>query len=230
MTDKIKNFYTSKEVKAHVKKYDNPNYTKLYIAHPFRMLIVGSSGSGKTNIALEILRRMSDTFDRVILCVKTADEPLYQYLQSRLKDLLIIYEGGKVPTPKEVQEMCSPKEQILLIFDDLVNERKQDNIVEWYIRGRKICKGVSMMYLTQSYFKTPKTIRLQCNVIILKKVANMRDVRLLCSDYDIGKSKEQLTKMYEQCIQGGITSFLTIRLDEDSDSPYKFTRNFTETC
>lgn len=225
----IKNYYKDKNVKKFIKSYDNPSYESCYMKHPFRLLIVGSSGSGKTNVAIEIIKRLSGTFDLLVLVTRDASEPLYQYLQSKLQDLLHVYEiDGKtsIPTIQDISKLGNAKSQILVIYDDLVNEKNQTAIQDMFVRGRKIVRGISMMYLSQSYFKVPKIIRLQCNYIILKKISNMRDLRLLASDYDTGKTRQQLEQAYNECMKGDITSFLMIRIDEAADSPLKFTKCF----
>jgi hypothetical protein len=51
--------------------------------------------------------------------------------------------------------------QNLIIFDGFVTEKDEDLIIDLFIRGRK--KNASVIYLTQSYFSTPKDIRLECS-------------------------------------------------------------------
>ena len=58
---------------------------------PKRFLLLGSTGSGKSNSVLELIDRMAGTFIRVILCVRSADEHLYRLLKKMFKYKLIIY-------------------------------------------------------------------------------------------------------------------------------------------
>ncbi len=231
MSNSVTNFYTKKEVKKFVKNYSNPSYNSCLIKHPFRAIIIGSSGSGKSLVAIEIIKRLSNTFDFVVLVTRDASEPLYQYLQSKLQDLLYIYEiDGKTPIPsiQDISKLGNAKSQILVVYDDLVNEKNQSNITEAYIRARKLNRGISLAYLSQSFYRIPKTIRLQANIVIIKKVSSMRDIRLVVSEYDVGKTRKEIEQAYEEATKD-ITSFLMIRLDEKADSPYKFTKGFTET-
>ena len=53
--------------------------------------------------------------------------------------------------------------KILIVFDDMIadmiNVKKLNSIVtELYIRGRKL--NISPVFITQSYFKVPKDVRL----------------------------------------------------------------------
>ena len=56
----------------------NPNYP--YIPdHPYRILITGGSGSGKTNILLNLINNQPD-IDKIYLYAKDLCEPKYQFL------------------------------------------------------------------------------------------------------------------------------------------------------
>ena len=55
------------------------------------------------------------------------------------------------------------KHEVLIIFDDMIsdmiNNKKLNQIVtESFIRGRKL--NISVVFITQSYFKVPKDVRL----------------------------------------------------------------------
>jgi len=66
---------------------------------------------------------------------------------------------------------------------------------EFYIRGRK--KGVSVCYLSQSFFKIPKVIRTNCNYFVILKLSGKRDLNLILSEFELGVSKKELMDMYE---------------------------------
>lgn len=204
-------------------KYENPCFDHHKMKIPFRACVIGGSGSGKTTLVMEMIHRMKDTFGLIVLCVKNADEPLYNFLKSKLKpEDLHIYENGNVPPLDKYADM---EFQILMIFDDLVNEKDQRPIIEWFIRGRKLAKGVSMVYLSQSYFGMPKTIRLQCNYIMLKKLSSTRDLTAILKDHSLGLSKEELLTLYEYATQQK-TDFLM--LDNEADTSEKFRKCFLE--
>ena len=55
------------------------------------------------------------------------------------------------------------KRKILIVFDnmiaDMLSNKKLNSIVtELFIRGRKL--NISLVFITQSYFKVPKEVRL----------------------------------------------------------------------
>ena len=76
----IKNYYEVMNKKYHLKNH-NPNYEIHHIKVPFRMLIVGNSGSMKTNTLLNLLNIMTGTFESIFYITKNKDEPLLNFLE-----------------------------------------------------------------------------------------------------------------------------------------------------
>lgn len=208
--------------------YNNPSFNNCKIKHPFRMCIVAQSGGGKTTVATDIIYRLQNTFGLIILCIKHADEPLWNYLRSKIKpENIEVFENGEIPPVNKYKDFDG---QALIIFDDLVNEGKktQDAIKEYYIRGRKGCKnnqGISMMYLTQTYYGVPKTIRVQCNIIILKKLNSTKDLTMIMRDFSLGLEKEYLLELYKYCTDD-MSSFLLV--DIDAPAEQRFRKGFFE--
>ncbi len=73
----VQNFYEKKEVQCYNRKYVNPNVKYHQIKIPFRMTVIGASRSGKTNILLNLLNMMTNTFNHIYLFTRNLDEPLY---------------------------------------------------------------------------------------------------------------------------------------------------------
>lgn len=185
-------------------KVHNPNYKEHGLVIPFRMLICGSSGSGKTNMLLDLIHRTSGTFKNIIICCRSKEEPLYQYLENKIPDGLTFIE---VSEPEDYPELDNIEPQTLMVFDDLILEKDQSRIGEFFIRGRK--KMISCIYISQSYFKTPKIIRQQCNYIVLKKINSNRDLSLILADFPLDVSLDELKSIYMSCSKG-IEQFLMI--------------------
>ena len=67
----IQNYYQSVEIN------DNPNWT--YIPdHPYRILTIGSLGSGKTDVLLNLIKHQRLNINKIYLCVKDPFESKYQ--------------------------------------------------------------------------------------------------------------------------------------------------------
>ena len=107
-----------------------------------------------------------------------------------------------------------------------MNEKNQDIIKELMIRGRKIGKGLTMCYLSQSFFKIPKIVRLQFSHLILLKLSSNRDLNLILSDYSLGVNRDQLAMIYKDATESKF-HFLKIAVDEP-DNNRKFSHNWTD--
>ena len=179
--------YTKKD------KLRNPNYRNHLIEIPFRMLCVASSGGGKTNFICELIHRMSDTFEEIIICVRTKHEPLYDLLEKKGRGMVKFYEN-QVPDIDEFKD----KLVRLVIFDDLILSKKlNERIGEYFVRSRKY--NMSCVYLAQSYYMIPKLIRQNCNYLVLKKLGTSKDISYILREYALNLTKEELMDLYEQC-------------------------------
>ena len=52
--------------------------------HPYRILIIGGSGSGKTNALINLINEQDD-IDKIYLCAKDLSKPNYKYLIKNMK-------------------------------------------------------------------------------------------------------------------------------------------------
>ena len=59
--------------------------------HPYRMLIVGGSGSGKTNSLLNLIKEQDgdNVIDKIYLNAKDINQPKYQFLIRKREDVEI---------------------------------------------------------------------------------------------------------------------------------------------
>ena len=70
------------------------------------------------------------------------------------------------------------KRKLLIVFDDMIadmiNNKKLNPIVtELFIRGRKL--NISIVFITQCYFKLPKDVRLNYTHFFIMKIPNKRE-------------------------------------------------------
>ena len=129
--------------------YANENKTKYnskwpYIPdHPYRILIIGSSGSGKTNALLNLINNQPD-IDKIYLYAKDPYEAKYQYLINKREGVgidhfndpkaFIEYSNDMQDVYKNIDEYNIDKEhEILIVFDDMIadmiNNKKLNSIV-----------------------------------------------------------------------------------------------------
>lgn len=216
------NFY-SKMPKNLLTQTKNPHFDVHHIKVPFRMLIVGSSGSYKTGTLLNLINVMSDTYMSITIVTKNADEPLYKFIQTKIPSThLNIVEGVQnIPNLDEFDKA----ENHLVVFDDLITEKNLKGVSEYFIRARK--QNVSCVFITQSYFspdKDFKLIRRNCNYIILKKISGIKDLNLIMREYSLNISKEEFIKLYQSITNTSIMDFLMI--DVDAKPEERFRHNF----
>ena len=58
---------------------------------------------------------------------------------------------------------------------DIIHNKKLNSIViELFIRGRKL--NISLVFITQSYFKVPKDVRLNTTHFFISKIPNVREL------------------------------------------------------
>ena len=75
-------------------KDEDHNKKRPYITnHPYRILIIGGSGSGKTNVLLNLIKEQDsyNLIDKTYLHAKDLNEPKYQFLIKKREDVGIKY-------------------------------------------------------------------------------------------------------------------------------------------
>jgi len=208
--------------KRFLTKSHNPHYDKHKIKIPFRMLITGASGSMKTNTLLSLLNIMPSTWETITVITKNKDEPLYNWLEDKLgKEGLKIQEINKEGMP-DLDKFDKTKNN-LIVMDDLVGERNQKPMEDFFLRARK--KGCSLVYITQSYYQVPKMIRNNLTYLIIKQISSMKNLVMISREYDLGLDKQDLINMYEDATENK-AGFLMI--DLEANPKEKFRKNFDE--
>ena len=221
---KLVNFYTLKEVKDLKEQSYNPHFNETDIEIPSRTAIIGASGSGKTISLLNYILITPNTFGHITIVTKQ-NEALCEFLDKKLKgkNITIYYDLDKLPEPRDFP---NKELQNLLIFDDQVVTKNQSKIINYFIYGRKVGAGITIFYLTQSYYSVPKTIRAQLSYIFLIKINQKRDLNLILLDSGDMLGKDQLKKLYDDATKEKF-NFLKINLNT-SDLNKKFSKNFNE--
>jgi hypothetical protein len=192
---------------------------------PFRMIISGPSGSGKSNLMLNLVTKYL-YFDKCYIFAKDAEEDKYSFLinflmlagKQRGEKILEIVSDKLEDVPDLMK--LDKKKQHLFIFDDMITTKNQKIIEELSIRGRK--RNASIIYLTQVYHEVPKNIRKNCNYIAIFNVTSKREILELQKDHAIGISKDEFVKMYNSIIDNDRYGFLFIdRKTEDKKMIYR---------
>ena len=218
------NFYEHKDVQKLLTEYHNPCFNDTQIKIPARIGVIASSGGGKTQWLLNFISKTNDTWGHIYVVYKTS-EPLYEFLEKKIGAKYITFYTKLADLPQP-NDLPNKDKQQLIIFDDQINEKNQEVIKEYGIRGRKIGKGVSICYLAQSFFKIPKIIRQQFNYLILLKLSSARDLNLIMSDFSLGMDRKELALVYKDATKEKF-SFLKVDIDNEVDNR-KFSKNWTQ--
>ena len=119
--------------------------------HPYRILIIGGSGSGKTNALLNLINKQED-FDKIYFYAKDLSESKYEYLIKSCENVGIRHFNDSKAfiecsdTMNDLYENIDDynpnrKRKILIVFDDMIadimtNKKFQSIIKELLIRCR----------------------------------------------------------------------------------------------
>jgi hypothetical protein len=199
------NFYDALPKKFRQEERDYPAKKELGISLPFRMCIVGSTGSGKTNFLMNLVRKMN-AFTRIMLFAKDLEEPLYASFIDLFRKIeketntTILIASNKI---EEIPPVSTTNKQdnTLLIIDDMMTEKhdKLAPVVEYWIRGRK--QQVSCCYLAQAYHAIPSNIRKNSDYLVLTKIKTLDDLHRILREYTLGTTKEEIERMYNEAAE-----------------------------
>ena len=187
--------------------------------HPYRILVIGSSGSGKTNALVNLINEQDD-IDKIYLCARDLNEPKYQFLIKKREDIGIKYVNDPNAfiecsnTMDDVYENIDDynlnrkrKRKKLIVFVDMIadimaNRKFQTIINELFIRCRKL--NISLVFISQSYFSVPKDVRLNTTHYFIMKINNRRESQNIVinhsADIDYNDFYENLHRMYKRTI------------------------------
>ena len=160
--------------------------------HPYRILIIGGSGSRKTNILLDLIKEQDDT-DKIYLYAKDLSESKYKFLIKKREDVgtnhfndpnaFIECSNTMDDAYTNVNDYNpSRKRKILIVFDDMIadimtSKKFQSIINELFIRCRKL--NISLVFTTQSYFSVPKDVRLNSTHYLIMKINTKENYNIL---------------------------------------------------
>lgn len=149
--------------------------------YPFSLIISGSSGSGKTQLLLNILTRENlygEYFHKLIVFSPTAGElddtydvlkiPKENYIKIFNKEILDrILENRKKQIKEKGIEYVAKKDRVIIIFDDMISEKimQSPEIITMFTLLRHYL--ISVCILSQSLTKINRTVRINANMLCI---------------------------------------------------------------
>ena len=96
------------------------------------------------------------------------------------------------------------KRKFLIVFDDMIanmisNKKLNPIVTELFIRGRKL--NISIVFITNSYFKVPKKVRLNTAHFFITKIPNERELQLHNFYQENSKRKRTSTNFIKSFIR-----------------------------
>ena len=221
------------EYKNENKKEHNLNWP--YIPdHPYKILIIGGSWTGKTNALLNLINNQPD-IDKIYLYEKDPYEDKYQYLINKRECVginhlndpksFIEYSNDMDKVYKNIDKYNTNKEnKILIVFDDMIadmiNNKKLNSIVtELFIRCRKL--NISLVFISQSYFKVPKDVRNNSTHFFIMKIPNKRELMQIAINHSSDINTKDFIEIYRKCTDKPY-SFLVIDTTLPSNNLLRF--------
>lgn len=218
-------------------KYNNPNSCKLVPIHPSSILITGRSGNkqnraGKTNLVLNIINHCHNFERFYIFCKMLGNDKLYDdYLIPKLEHLekeenvpvLIIKSNTLDDLPDINSDIIDPEYQNLFIFDDMIDENQASlkKVQAYFTKMRK--KNCSLIFITQNYFDTPKSIRKNCQYFLFTNLSSQNELGHIYRDLARNDIQEgHFIDMFNKSVVDG---FFTIDMNQ-TDPTLKFRKNF----
>ena len=209
--------------------------------HPYRILILGGSGSGKTNTLLNLINEQRD-IDKIYLYTKDLGESKYEHLIKNRENTGIKHLNDSKEfidcsnTMDDVYENIdhynpNRKRKILIVFDDMIadimtNKKFQSVNKELFIRCRKI--NISLVFITQSYFSVPKDVRLNSTHHLVMKIKNIRELQNIAINHSTDIDYKDFIQIYRGCTKEPY-NFLTIDTTLPSTNPLRFRKNLFDT-
>ena len=208
--------------------------------HPYRILIAGGSRSRKTNALLNLINNQPDIY-KIYLYAKDLFEGNYQYLiikrekvgLDHFKDskAFMEYSNDMQDIYKNIEDYNpGKKRKILIVFDgmiaDMINNKKLNPVVtELFIRDRKL--NISIVFITQSYFKVPKDVRLNSTHYFIMKIPNKRQLQQIALNHSSNIDFKDFMKIYKKCTAEPY-SFLVNDTALPSYDPLRFSKNLSK--
>ena len=179
--------------------------------HEYIILIIIGSGSVKTNLLLNLIENQPD-INKIYLYAQDPDEAKYQYLINKREGVdinhfdnskaFIEYSNDMHDFYKNIDDYNSDKEnKILIVFDDMIadmihNKKLNSIVTELFIRGRKL--NISLVFITQSYFKVPKDVRLNTSHFFIAKIPNKRELQQIAINHSSDINTKDFDNIYRK--------------------------------
>ena len=176
--------------------------------------------------------------DKIYLYAKDPYEAKYQYsINKREKVGLDHFKDSKafMEDSNNIQDVYKniedynpgKKRKILIVFDDMIadmiNNKKLNPVVtELFIRDRKL--NISIVFITQSYFKVPKDVIPNSTHFFMMEIPNKREFQQIVVNHSSDIDFKDFIKVYKKYTAEPYSFWVNDAI-LPSDDPLRFRKN-----
>ena len=136
-------------------------------------------------------------YDQIHLHGKNLEREKNRLMIETMKDVSgqvgynIMHWSNDEIKPVNILESDSQK---IVIFDNFICDKNQKPLIDYFIQGRH--KNCSVIYLSQSFYKTPKDIRINCSHHVSYDFPSSNERNMISREFNV--TKDQYTKATKQ--------------------------------
>ena len=157
-------------------------------------MIIGPSGSDKTNYLLNSIQKDNNIIDKIYLYAKDLEEPKYKLLTDKRDKAGINFNNDPtafIEYSNSMDDILSNiedynkkrKRKILIIFDDMISHVMPDKKAQQVLKDLKKCKDA----------------RLNCTHYVLFKLNNKRELQNIAFNHSADIDYKDFIKIYRIC-------------------------------
>ena len=199
-------------------------------------MIIGGSGSGKTNALLNLINKQND-IDKIYLHAKDLSKSKYEILIKKhenagtkyLNDPNAFIECSNTidDVYENINDYNTFRKKVLIVFDDMIADITTSNefkatIKKLFIRCRTL--NISFASITQSCFSVPKDIRLNSTHYLIMKINNKRELQNIAFNHSVDIDSQDVMKNCRECTKAPFI-FLAIDTTFPASNPLRFRKN-----
>ena len=191
-------------------------------------MIVGGSGTGKTTCCLNMLLRWMNP-DNITLYTLNANQGKYRLLEDFFNTL-----QGVTENKEQLFEILDPEDVVpiediddtntkVVVFDDIkIDGKHMKPIEEYFSLSRN--KKCNCIYLTQSYYNTPKYIRRNTRAFCLFPGLDNKDITSIANDQRNSITREEFEDIYRAATEEPFSFMLVDKTSKHIPEMYR--KNF----
>ena len=110
------------------------------------------------------------------------------------------------------------------MITNMIHNKKLNSIVTelFIITGRKL--NISLVFITQSYFKIPKDVGLNTSHFFIAKIPNKRELQQIAINHSLDNNTKDFVNIYRKCTSEPY-SFLVDDTTLTPNNPLRFRKN-----